>query len=164
MSVRKLNTWDLPAGLPVLILAASSGDPKDPDRWAELTHQGAGHACTNFSRFCLLLPIRSEMLPRVKALTQKWFSSDLGAFSVSLTSLNEYSKDLSGLGLSCDVSYSALMEGVYPFDTVPGALQSLTPVDLPADLDELLVSRDDIFWKLRSFDRWEAFILGENSD
>jgi len=164
MSARKLNTWDLPEGLPVLVLAARSGDPKDPDRWVELTHQGAGHACVSFSRSCLLLPIRVEMLPRIKDLTQKWFSSDLGAFSVSLASLNEYNSDLADLGLSCEVSYPALMEGVYPFDIVPGALQSLTPVDLPDDLDELLASSDDILWRLRSFDRWEAFILGENCD
>jgi len=165
MSLKKIDTWDIDGDLPVLVITSRNGEPLEPDKWTSLTHQGGGHACTSFKRDCIILPIREEMYKKIQQLASKWLGTDVGAFGgPCLDDVNDYSKDLALLGLSCNVTYKEMMEAVYPFDLTRGSLQMLTAAELPEDLDDLLTFNSDFDKLFGSFFRWEAFILGENCD
>ena len=165
MNLKKINTWDIDGGLPVLIITAKSGDPLEPSRWVRLLHQGGGHACSSFERDCIILPIKESMYKKVQQLADKWLDSEVGFWGgPCLTDAVDYNKDLELLGLTCNVTYKEMMEAVYPFDLMRGALQILTDAELPEDLDDLLSFDSDFNKMLGSICRWEAFILGENCD
>ena len=167
MKPSKSETWTLDLGLPVLVLASQSsyGVPRDPEQWTEISHQGGGYACAQFKRDCIVLPIREEMLPRIRELTEKWLDSCVGGLgNPALRDVNEYSADLQKLDLTCETCYSNLMEGVYPFDATVESLRRVTSAAIPDSLDDLLVFESEFTRMFGIVNRWEAYILGENCD
>lgn len=167
MKSSKDETWAEDIGLPMLVLATQSpyGTPRDPELWSPIKHQGGGHACAQFRRDCIILPIRAEMLDLARDLTEKWLDSCVGGLgSPALRDVNEYSSDLQKLGLTCETSYSSLMEGVYPFDATAESLRRMTDAPVPDSLDDLLVFESELSRMFGIIGRWEAYILGENCD
>ena len=167
MEIKKLTTWDDDAKLPLLVLTTKSrrGDFANPEIWCEIKHQGGGHACIEFKKNCIILPIKDSAYRGIRELTDKWLDSCVGIWGCpTLQVANEYSKDLTSLGLTCDVSYSEMMEGVYPFDTTPETLRKLTDFSLPDELDDLLIFESDLARMFGVLGRWQAYILGENCD
>ena len=167
MQIKRVTTWDDDIKLPLLVLTTNSpyGSFRDPDAWCNIEHQGGGHACLQFNRDCIILPIRDIVYRGVRELTDKWLDSCVGLFGgPPLSAANDYSNDLKRIGLSCEFSYRSMMEGVYPFDTTPESLRLLTDRPLPDDLDDLLVFKSDLEKVFGIVGRWQAYILGENCD
>lgn len=167
MTIKKVATWNAENDLPLLILATDSryGQPRDPDLWVEISHQAGGHACIHFQKQCIILPIKDSAYPGIKGLTDKWLDSCVGVFGgPTLSTANEYSKDLARIGLSCESSYKQMLEAVYPFDTTVAVLRSLTDHPVPDDLDDLLVFESDLQKMFGIVGRWQAYILGQNCD
>lgn len=167
MPPKTLKTWDDGVELPVLVLTAVGGygAPRDPDAWVEIEHQGGGHACTQFKRTCILLPIKDSAYKGIRDLTDKWLDSCVGLMGgPNLSDANEYSADLRKLGLSCEMSYRHMMEAVYPFDVTAESLRLLTDHPIPDDLDELLIFGSDLEKVFGILNRWQGYILGENCD
>lgn len=167
MAIKRITTWDENGKLPLLILTTNGryGNQKNPDDWCEIEHQGGGYACTQFKQECIILPIKDSVFRDVVDLTDKWIDSCVGMTGgPSLSAANQYSEDLKQLGLSCEISYRLMMEGVYPFDTSAATLRTLTDYPLPDDLDELLVFKSDLEKAFGILSRWQAYILGENCD
>lgn len=167
MESKTLKTWDDGVKLPLLILSAKTqhGKPANPEMWQTLKHQGAGNACRDFERWCIILPIKDTAYRGIRDLTDKWLDSCVGAWGVpKLSDANEYSDDLKKLGLSCEICYDEMMEGVYPFDTSVETLRKLTDFPIPDKLDDLLVFESDFSRMFGILGRWQAYILGENCD
>jgi len=167
MQIKCVKTWDDGIKLPLLVLTTNSpyGSFRDPYLWCSIEHQGGGYACTQFQRDCIILPIKDLAYRGVRELTDKWLDSCIGlAGGPTLSDANDYSKDLKGLGLSCEFSYRNMIEGVYPFDTSVESLRLLTDHPLPDDLDDLLVFKSDLEKVFGTVNRWQAYILGENCD
>lgn len=164
MSLEQDFAWAEDIGLPLLIITPHNGKPKDPGRWTLIEHQGAGHGCHNFKSNCIILPIKPQMQAAVLDLTQKWLDSDAGAFIMTLREINEYADDLQKMGLSCNLSYSNFVEGIYPFDCTIENLRKLTDAELPDDLDDLITFESEMGRLFGSLNRWSAYILGENCD
>lgn len=167
MEIKRVSTWDDDIKLPLLVLTTGSpyGDFRDPDAWRNIEHQGGGYACTKFQKDCIILPIKDTAYRGIRELTDKWLDSCVGLFGgPTLSVANDYSSDLKNLGLSCELSYHDMMEGVYPFDTTVESLRLLTDHPLPDDLDDLLVFKSDLEKAFGIIGRWRAYILGENCD
>lgn len=167
MHARRVLTWDEGIKLPILVLTTSSpyGSFRDPDAWCSILHEAGGHACIQFQKDCIILPIKDSAYRGIRELTDKWLDSCVGVFGgPTLSAANQYSGDLQQIGLACEVSYNRMMEAVYPFDTTVSALRSLTDYDLPDDLDDLLVFKSDLEKMFGILGRWQAYILGENCD
>lgn len=167
MQTATAEIWAEDFGLPLLVLTARTADGKyrNPDLLQEIRHQGGGYSCTQFKKTCIVLPIRQDALPLVSALAGKWLNSCAGGFDApTLRDANEYSSDLSALGLTCETCYTGFSEGIYPFDTSAAALRKLTDFELPEDLDDLLVFEPEHSRMFGIIGRWQAYILGENCD
>jgi hypothetical protein len=149
----------------VLTTQSEYGDPANPEIWQEITHQAGGFACISFVRRCIVLPIKDSAYRGIRELTDKWEDSCVGLMGVpTLRDANSYNQDLEKLGLSCDLSYKDMMEGVYPFDTTVESLRKLTDFSLPDNLDDLLIFESDFSRMFGIVGRWQAYILGENCD
>lgn len=167
MRIKCVETWTDDTELPLLVLTTNShyGSFRDPDAWCNISHQAGGHACIQFQRDCIILPIKDSAYRGIKELTDKWLDSCVGLFGgPTLSVANEYSSDLARLGLKCEYSYRDMMEAVYPFDTNPGSLRLLTDHPIPDDLDELLLFKSDLEKVFGIVGRWQAYILGQNCD
>lgn len=167
MQIKRVTTRDDDIKLPMLVLTTDSpyGSFRDPAAWCNIEHQGGGYACMKFQKDCIILPINSTAYRGIRELTDKWLDSCVGLLGgPTLSVANDYSKDLQGLGLSCEISYHKMMEGVYPFDTSAESLRLLTDHPLPDDLDDLLVFKSDLEKAFGIIGRWQAYILGDNCD
>ena len=167
MDHNKITTWDEGIKLPLLVLTTKSehGRLANPEAWCEIKHQGGGHACINFEKRCIILPIKDSAYRKIRELTDKWLDSCVGIWGgPTLRDANSYNEDLQSLGLSCEICYGEMMEGVYPFDTSVEALRKITDFPLPEDLDDLLVFESDLSRMFGIIGRWQAYILGENCD
>lgn len=167
MRIKCVTTWDNSVKLPMLVLTTNSpyGSFRDPDAWCSITHQGGGHACIQFQRDCIVLPIKESAYRGIRELTDKWIDSCVGLLGgPTLSTANEYSNDLKMIGLGCEYSYRGMMEAVYPFDTTPESLRLLTDHPIPDDLDDFLLFKSDLEKVFGIVGRWQAYILGQNCD
>jgi hypothetical protein len=167
VQIERIATWSEDLKLPILVLTTNSpyGSFRDPTAWRLIEHQAGGHACMQFQKDCMILPIKDSAYRGIRELTDKWLDSCVGMMGgPALSTANEYSADLAKLGLTCEFSYRSMMEAVYPFDTTVESLRLLTDHSLPADLDDLLVFKSDLEKIFGIVGRWQAYILGQNCD
>lgn len=164
MSNERPLVWAEDLHLPMLIISPYNGQPKHPERWTLIEHQGSGVGCHNFKAHCIILPIKPEMRQPIADLARKWLDSNAGVFGVTLKEINEYEADLQKMGLTCNSSYAEFVEAIYPFDCTIENLRKVTDAELPDDLDELLSFENEWNRALGSIKRWNAYILGENCD
>ena len=139
---------------------------KEPDDWHLIFHQTAAHACHHhYLQVKYLDPTKLGYKLMIE-LDNKYELSCAGQMGVSLNELNEYNNTLNNYKLTCNTSYSAFEEAIYPIDITKESLALLTDTVLPEDLNDFIDFGDaGGFTRMCGiFNRWNLFVLGHNCD
>lgn len=141
---------------------------KDPSKWKLIETQHGGVACHHRIMYIYELSVRPEVKPKIQALNDRFY--DCG-YRQSLQQINSYNDYLiQNLGVSCDYSYSSFEEALYPIDPSHENIVKLSNEVLPLDdfskidLDKLLIFKTKFSQLIGILNRYDLFILGENSD
>jgi len=136
---------------------------KDPKKWKPYLHQTCGLGCGQVAFWGMELKPKGIWLEALmKVIEEKYFESSSGLFNNSLESLNEYEQMLNKHGLSANVSYVDFQEGVYPIDI--SLIHEVTKTKLPKDLENLLIFNKEVYKIFGCMNRWDLWIVTENSD
>lgn len=161
-----LDLPQLVVGLPVDgkdtfdgIAAFTGGRP-----WHAISHQSGGHACRHPRIVGTVLRVRADVSDGLHRLANRWCGSEVGGFGrVTLDELEDYRSDLRArAGVDCNRSWRWFQEACYPIDV--DDLTKVSDEPLPADLDELIVAREDTRRWFGPRLRWALWWLGENGD
>jgi hypothetical protein len=150
--------------LPVLVLGLEHVYPVHTGfQWRKIAHQTAGLACHQHYLFGIQLPVKADVLPKLKYLSEKYLDSNHWQ-PAPLSALVEYSQFMANeLQVTCENSYHSFEEAYYPIDATSENLKKLSSMHLPDNLNDLLNFPADAP-KFRPFTRWHLVVLGENCD
>lgn len=137
-------------------------------QWFPVEHQSGGMSCKQF-KFIGTPVLLSDRGARIANALSKYCDSEYGHSCVGLggvraSEITLYVELLEGFGLSCESSWSSLMEGVSPIDMSEENLDILGEVvGLDTDLYEISrFSRDSFGFS--NGDGWQIVVLYENCD
>lgn len=136
---------------------------KDDD-FLPIAHQTAGHGCHQHYMFGKILKHREKWFEPMVKLANKWYDSQVGCFGVSLDELITYRKQIQEWGFDCNYSYIDFEEGIYPIDFHKQVLSTMCYDEFPDELDDLIEFESNFHKTCGIINRWQIFILGENSD
>ncbi|MDO8508794.1 MAG: hypothetical protein Q7S27_03865 [Nanoarchaeota archaeon] len=153
--------------LPALVLAVNREYSfKSGREWISITHQTAGHSCRHEYMFGTILRPKDDVLESMKVISNHWFNSLCGQSGIArLSEILKYREQINELfNADCERTYTVLKEGMYPMDCSSELVRKLSTDEIPEDLDDFIIFKNDIDRIRGIMGRWNLYILSENCD
>jgi len=137
----------------------------DERGWLDIVHDTAGNAINKHYMTGTILKPKTETGEGIKQINNSWLDTNCGVWGVTLEEILEYKKQLNELlEVDCNISYIDFEEGIYPIDCSVENIRKLAFDEVPDKLDELIKWKSDLEKFAGVVDRWNLYILGQNSD
>jgi hypothetical protein len=136
---------------------------KEPERFLQIVHKAAGHACHRHLMHALPLVPTALGWEIMRELENRYLDSCVGMWGSRLSEVVSYCDFLKVYKLDCEYVYEDFMEAIYPIDATSENLKALTTTSLPTDLDDLFDKSEGLF-RLPWINQARIYILGSNCD
>lgn len=152
--------------LPLLVLSTNHNyNFNNKKEWIKIAHQTAGIACHNHYFYGTIIEPKKYVKKVMKDISDYWYESNAGLFGSSLDEILIYRNQLNEkLDVDCNNSYKSFEEGLYPIDCTIENIQKLSRYNFTSDLDSLIKFDKKVDRFFGSINRFNLYIIGENSD